>query len=321
MAPFTISPHHPLPYQCGLPQKGQSKMSPELWSGSPGDPYRRTSIVQIRVGLWQLVQRVLNFCTSVTELLRSKMFLFICVGKTMTMTDELKKSGVEEVLERPGGEISDGASEMKVVMESDDDERESSALDSDEEEDDEARRSDEETNEEEEDDEARLSDEETDEEEDEDKEDCETEDEDSGWSDEDEADSEASAESLELWESFLNSGDPYNPLSFCSSIGSRTNTEQNQQTQPPPATRPDESEPNPKPNSKVCFSDQLTVRPLVAWSFASRAARDGSCWMQMARDRERFRRRAESIETLLKPCLTAEHRAGVWERLQRKTSS
>ncbi|XP_016148722.1 protein phosphatase 1 regulatory subunit 15A-like [Sinocyclocheilus grahami] len=309
MAPFTISPHHPLPYPCGLPQKGllmQSKTSPELWSGSPGDPYRRTSIVQIGVGLWQLVHRVLNFCTSVTELLRSEMFLFICVGQTMTMTGELKKSGVEEVLERPGGEISDGASEMKdpemkVVMESDDDERESSAFDSDEEEDDEARLSDEET--------------------DEDDEDRETEDEDSGWSDEDEADSEASAESLELWESFLNSGDPYNPLSFCSSIGSRTNTEQNQQTRPPPATRPDESEPNPKPHSKVCFSDQLTVRPLVAWRFASRAARDGSCWMQMARDRERFRRRAESIETFLKPCLTAEHRAGVWERLQRKTSS
>lgn len=260
---------------------------------------------------------------SVTELLSSKMFFFFCVGKNMTMTGELKKKSGLEALERPGCQISGGASEMKdpeVVMELDDDEPaadewESSVIDSDEEEDDEARLSEWE------------SDEETDEEE-EDEEDCEPEDEDSEWSDEDEddeGDSEASAESLELWESFLNRGDPYNPLSFCSSIGSRTNSKQNQQTPPPPGTRPEECEPNPKPDSKeggkkVCFSDQVTVRPLVAWSFASRAARDGSCWMQMARDRERFRRRAESIETLLKPCLTAEHRAGVWERLQRKTS-
>lgn len=261
---------------------------------------------------------------SVTELLSSKMFFFFCVGKNMTMTGELKKKSGLEALERPGCQISGGASEMKdpeVVMELDDDEPaadewESSVIDSDEEEDDEARLSEWE------------SDEETDEdEEEEDEEDCEPEDEDSEWSDEDEddGDSEASAESLELWESFLNRGDPYNPLSFCSSIGSRTNSKQNQQTPPPPGTRPEECEPNPKPDSKeggkkVCFSDQVTVRPLVAWSFASRAARDGSCWMQMARDRERFRRRAESIETLLKPCLTAELRAGVWERLQRKTS-
>lgn len=300
----------------------QSKMSPEPSPGVNEDlpltHYHRTSIMKIRVHLWQVVRRVVNFCMSVTELLSSKMFFFICVGKNMTMTGELKKSGLE-ALERPGCQISDGASEMKdpeVVMELDDDEsaddeQESSVIDSDEEEDDEARLSEWE------------SDEETDEDE-EDKEGCEPEDEDSEWSDEDEGDSEASAESLELWESFLNSGDPYNPLSFCSSIGSRTNTKQNQQTQPPPATRPEECEPNPdskEGGKKVCFSDQVTVRPLVAWSFASRAARDGSCWMQMARDRERFRRRAESIETLLKPCLTSEHRAGVWERLQRKTSS
>uniref|UniRef100_A0A8C1ZV24 Protein phosphatase 1, regulatory subunit 15A n=1 Tax=Cyprinus carpio TaxID=7962 RepID=A0A8C1ZV24_CYPCA len=324
MAPFIISPHHPVPCNCGLPQKGllmQSKMSPELSSGSPGDHHhhRRTSVMKIR--LWQLVQRVVNFCTSVTELLRSKMFFFICVGKNLIMTGESKKSGVE-VPERPGGEVGDGASEMKdpemkVVIESADEEREASAIDSDEEEDDEASLSEWE------------SDEETDEEEEE-GEDCETEDSDSDWSDEDddddEGDSESSAESLKLWESFLNSGDPYNPLSFCSSISSRTNTKQKQQAVPPPATRPEESETGPQPNSKeggkkVCFSDQVTVRPLVVWGFASRAARDGSCWMQMARDRERFRRRAESFETLLKPCLTAEHRAGVWERLQRTTSS
>lgn len=239
MAPFIISPHHPVPCNCGLPQKGllmQSKMSPELSSGSPGDHHhhRRTSVMKIR--LWQLVQRVVNFCTSVTELLRSKMFFFICVGRNLIMTGESKKSGVE-VPERPGGEVGDGASEMKdpgmkVVMESAGEEREASAIDSDEEEDDEASLSEWE------------SDEETDEEEEE--EDCETEDEDSDWSDEDEddeGDSESSAESLKLWESFLNSGDPYNPLSFCSSIGSRTNTKQ---IKTQPDTRAEECEPKPK---------------------------------------------------------------------------
>jgi len=72
---------------------------------------------------------------------------------------------------------------------------------------------------------------------------------------------------------------------------------------------------------QVCFSDKVTVHPLVAWSFASREARDGSCWLQMARDRERFRRRVENIENVIKPCLTPEHRASVWERLQRNTLS
>lgn len=284
----------------------QSEMSPEPSSGSPGvnedlplTHYHRTSITKITVHLWQVVRRVIDFCTSVSELLRSEMFAFIGAGQNMTMTGELKKRSGLEALERPSR---DG--ETKVVIELDDDEsaddeRESSVIDLDEEEDD--------------DDEARLSEWESDEEtEEEEEDDCEPEDEDTEWSDEDdEGDSEASAESLELWESFLSSGDPYNPLSFCSSIGSRTNSKQNLPPPPPPATRPEECESNPdskEGGKKVCFSDQVTVRPLVAWSFASRAARDGSCWMQMARDRERFRRRAESIETLIKPCLTAEHR-------------
>ncbi|XP_067304895.1 protein phosphatase 1 regulatory subunit 15A [Pseudorasbora parva] len=334
MAPFTICSRHPLPYQCGLPQEPlfmQSKMSPELSSSKPGthedlplNYYQKTSIVKIRLHLWPVIRTIVNCCTSVAKLFCSKMFFFICLGKNMSMTGELKKSGVA-ALERDLGDGKDP--EMKAVMEFDDKDElieEASMIDSDKEEDDEARLSEWE------------SDEETDEEEDEDNEEEEHEpqDEDSEWSDDDdddEGDSEASAESLELWESFLNSSDPYNPLSFCSSTGSRANTKQNQLTlcsqikaQTTPATRPDES--HPKPNSKkegkkVCFSDKVTVRPLVAWSFASRAARDGSCWLQMARDRERFRRRVKNIENVIKPCLTPEHRAGVWERLQRQTLS
>ncbi len=253
MAPFTISPHPPLLYPCGLPPKAllmQSEMSPEPPSGSPGanedlplTHYHRMSITKITVHLWQVVRRVIDFCTSVSELLRSEMFAFIGAGQNMTMTGELKKKSGLEALERPS---SDG--ETKVVIELDDDERESSVIDLDEEEDD--------------DDEARLSEWESDEEtEEEEEDDCEPEEEDTEWSDEDdEGDSEASAESLELWESFLSSGDPYNPLSFCSSIGSRTNSKQNLQPPPPPATRPEECESNPdskeggkKVNMFACF--------------------------------------------------------------------
>lgn len=260
MAPFTISPHRPLPIQCCLPQEAlfmQSKMNPELSSSKPGtredlplNYYHKTSIMKIRLHLWQVIRRVVNCCMSVAELFCFKMFFFICVGKNMAMTGELKKCGVE-ALER---EIRDGKDpEMKVVMELDDEEeliepaveRELSMIDSDEEEDDEARLSEWESDEETDEDEG---------DEDNEEEDCEQQDVDSEWSDDDddEGDSEASAESLELWESFLNSSDPYNPLSFCSSISSRTTTKQNQlpeiKTQPTPATRPEEC--HPKPNSK-----------------------------------------------------------------------
>lgn len=139
--------------------------------------------------------------------------------------------------------MGDEASEIKdpevIIMELDD-ERDSSAIDWDEEDDDEAR----------------LSEQESD-----DEEDRETEEEDSEWSDEDEeGDSEASAESLELWESFLNSGDPYNPLSFCSSTSSRTNTEQCSQIKTQPDTRPEECEPKPKERgAKVHISWKLSA--------------------------------------------------------------
>lgn len=153
-------------------------------------------------------------------------------------------------------------------------------------------------------------------------EETEDDDDDSDWSDDDD-DSEASAESLEIWESFLNNGDPYNPLSFSSSVSSRTNT-QPIKTQPSADTRREESPEKTQSKSsgkKVCFSEHMCVRPLLVWSYASRSARDGSCWLQMARDRERFRRRVQTLEPVLKPCLMPEHRARVWERLHINTAS
>ncbi|TSK82189.1 Protein phosphatase 1 regulatory subunit 15A [Bagarius yarrelli] len=66
-----------------------------------------------------------------------------------------------------------------------------------------------------------------------------------------------------------------------------------------------------KPAKKVRFSKQLTIHTLQTWSAESRAARDGSCWMEMARDRHRFKRRVNQAEEIISTCLTAQHRAKV----------
>nr|XP_055068166.1 protein phosphatase 1 regulatory subunit 15A [Misgurnus anguillicaudatus] len=356
MAPFIFHPHRPLSYQCRLPLPAlykQTKMTSELSLSTPEthqdlplSPYHPTSILlKIRLHLWQIIRRVINCCACVTELFSSNMFFFICVGKNIAMTGELKK-GTAEAQERPGWEFTSGSmglvnfdeemkdTEMKV-MEMDElakpaEMMDLSVIDSDdeEEEEDEARLSEWESDEETDDDDS--NDEEEEEEEggeDNEEQPHDNDDEDSEWSDDEDGDSEGSAESFELWESFFNSSDPYNPLSFSCSTGSKTNTTnknqltaslQIKQTKSTPATKAEEQYPKPSTKEggkKVCFSDKVTVRPLVAWSFASRAARDGSCWMQMARDRERFRRRVKSIESIIEPCLTPEHRAGIWKRL------
>ncbi|XP_012688100.2 protein phosphatase 1 regulatory subunit 15A isoform X2 [Clupea harengus] len=151
--------------------------------------------------------------------------------------------------------------------------------------------------------------------------------EDSDWSDGTDDDSEASAESVELWESFLHSSDPYNPLSF-SSCTSPAKPSYNTHTSPArEERRPEDQEEDRRvdkqhsthevqQNKKVRFSDEVKVRPLVAWAFASRAARDGSYWMQMVRDRDRFHRRVEEAGKVISPCLSHKHRCLVWERLQ-----
>ncbi|XP_051578521.1 protein phosphatase 1 regulatory subunit 15A-like [Myxocyprinus asiaticus] len=374
MAPFILCPPRPLSHQCHLPQAAlykQSKMSPELSSNTQRThedlPLRHSAIgiiysmlLKIRLHLWQVIQRVVKCCMSVKELFSSKMFFLTCVGKNMAMTGDLKMSGVE-AQERPGWELRNESMslvniekeikdpEMKAIMGLDDDEliwpaekQELSVNDSDKEEDDEGPSLSEwlEWESEDEIEEINDNDDEEDEKHPPQDEDCESErdeDVDSEWSDDDDDgdDSEASAESLELWESFLNSSDPYNPLSFSSSTGSRTNftsTTENQLTlcsqikQVKHTTSKAAEEHYQKPSTKegvkkVCFSDEITVHPLVAWSFASRAARDGSCWLQMARDRVRFRRRVENTEKVIKLCLTPEHRACVWKRLQRETLS
>ncbi|XP_062371919.1 protein phosphatase 1 regulatory subunit 15A isoform X2 [Sardina pilchardus] len=156
----------------------------------------------------------------------------------------------------------------------------------------------------------------------------------SDWSDDDD-DSEASAESVELWESFLHSGDPYNPLSFsCTPVSKNSrNTpasaaigeqevEEQEEVEEEQEEREDQqhSTQSTQQKKKVRFSDEVTVRPLVAWAFASKAARNGSCWMEMARDRHRFGRRVEDAGKVISPCLSHDHRRMVWDRRQQQSA-
>ncbi|XP_048852097.1 protein phosphatase 1 regulatory subunit 15A [Brienomyrus brachyistius] len=151
---------------------------------------------------------------------------------------------------------------------------------------------------------------------------------DSSWSDDDDDDDDNNSENAQLWESFFRTDDPYSLLSFSSVVKS-------QATCPPEGCTPkvrgmqvevlsdEEEERRPLQeempttgHKKVRFSEKVEVRPLVAWAFASRVSRDGSCWLQMARDRDRFRRRVEAASDVIGPVLLPQHRAAVWERLQ-----
>ncbi|KAK3546462.1 hypothetical protein QTP70_026313 [Hemibagrus guttatus] len=146
-----------------------------------------------------------------------------------------------------------------------------------------------------------------------------SEEEDSDWSDEE--DSEMSPENRELWEFFLNNSDPYNPFCFSCPTGDKIKPSEVQPTNTPssPTAREVEAhtpEQSTKGSSKkVHFSEQVTIHTLEAWGLASQAARDGSCWMEMARDRDRFKRRVEKAEEIISPCLAAQHRARVLDRL------
>ena len=61
------------------------------------------------------------------------------------------------------------------------------------------------------------------------------------------------------------------------------------------------------PTKQVHFKpdDELVeVHTIIAWEYAYRAARKGP-WEQFARDRGHFRRRIESVSSVLEPCLSA----------------
>ncbi|KAI5107031.1 hypothetical protein C0J45_2669 [Silurus meridionalis] len=152
---------------------------------------------------------------------------------------------------------------------------------------------------------------------DEDEDESEWSEEDSDWSDE--GDDEIPAESIKFWNSFLNKSDPYNPLYICLT-GTKTKASEIQQIDTPsnPSAREDEHDAVPctkKTASKVRFSKEVTVHILEEWPLESQEARAGSCWMEMAIDRQRFKRRVELTEKIISPYLEAQHRAKVFDRL------
>ncbi|XP_062850201.1 protein phosphatase 1 regulatory subunit 15A [Trichomycterus rosablanca] len=347
MAPFTSDRHHPLD-NWWLPQAAlyfPSVKKPELSSNMPRrsescsvNLYRAMSIhpmlLTVSFCLYEALRKVIHRCVSVAELLN--MIFFLCAEETMLMMGKSKKIAMK-AQERPGLETQN--SEMtetgvnncpeKVTMSTTDVfkpdqsemDREVMLLDwleweSDEEQDE----SDNGSNKNDDGMKEQLQQED----------DWETGwngEEDSDWSD-DEQDSEASAESAALWESFFNNSNPYNPLYFSCPSGVKAKVSDGQQNHTPSKLTAGGGE---KPVSgeehrnkcnthegtkKVRFNDEVTVHHLVDWSIASQEARDGSCWMEQARDRERFRRRTEKAGESISPCLTAQHRARVYGRLQ-----
>ncbi|MBH0219594.1 hypothetical protein GH793_15520, partial [Listeria monocytogenes] len=134
-----------------------------------------------------------------------------------------------------------------------------------------------------------------------------------------EGDDEIPVESIKFWNSFLNNSDPYNPLYICLT-GTNTKASEIQQIDTPsnPSAREDEHDAVPctkKTASKVHFSKEVTVHILEEWPLESQEARAGSCWMEMAIDRQRFKRRVELTEKIISPYLEAQHRAKVFDRL------
>ncbi|KAM4572572.1 uncharacterized protein PAE49_007699 [Odontesthes bonariensis] len=81
-----------------------------------------------------------------------------------------------------------------------------------------------------------------------------------------------------------------------------------------PWKRPEQSPPEEKKDSKastmqkkVRFSPQVQVHVMRTWPFARQASRKGH-WEEMARDRDRFRRRVSETEQAIGYCLTQSHR-------------
>ncbi|XP_072242465.1 uncharacterized protein [Leuresthes tenuis] len=81
-----------------------------------------------------------------------------------------------------------------------------------------------------------------------------------------------------------------------------------------PWKRPEQSPPEEKKESKtsttqkkVRFSPQVQVHVMRTWPFARQASRKGH-WEEMARDRDRFRRRVSETEQAIGYCLSQSHR-------------
>lgn len=151
------------------------------------------------------------------------------------------------------------------------------------------------------------------------------------------------SENDELWDSFFQSADPFNPLNFsactttseASNQGMKGGSKLSEEGQPDTpdlchnadptgvdqatATIKHETSGNQrKTTKKVRFCPDVKVHRMIVWDFASRAARKGP-WEQHARDRSRFQRRIANTEAAIGFCLDPKHRLAVWTKYQGET--
>ncbi|XP_041651304.1 protein phosphatase 1 regulatory subunit 15B [Cheilinus undulatus] len=77
--------------------------------------------------------------------------------------------------------------------------------------------------------------------------------------------------------------------------------------QAPPASPQERKDKASTTQKKVQFSPLVHVHVMHTWPFAQQASRKG-CWEEMARDRDRFRRRIQETETAIGHCFTQPHR-------------
>ncbi|RVE71354.1 hypothetical protein OJAV_G00051110 [Oryzias javanicus] len=78
----------------------------------------------------------------------------------------------------------------------------------------------------------------------------------------------------------------------------------------PGRSPPEERRTTDTPSKKVRFSPQVQVHVMRTWPFARQASRKGA-WEEMARDRDRFRRRIADAERSIGYCLSPPHRLKV----------
>ncbi|XP_029993105.1 protein phosphatase 1 regulatory subunit 15A [Sphaeramia orbicularis] len=152
-------------------------------------------------------------------------------------------------------------------------------------------------------------------------------------------------EEEQLWRSLCQKNDPYHPLNFQACLQSptadpssppKTSKTSKKTTKPALTERPvqhhchsdttqvcwrrpgfasQQATPEPKKTSrdqkKVTFSPEVQVHVMRTWPFACRASRKGH-WEELARDRERFRRRIQDTERAIGHCFSPDHRERMW---------
>ncbi|XP_071993655.1 protein phosphatase 1 regulatory subunit 15B [Engystomops pustulosus] len=142
-------------------------------------------------------------------------------------------------------------------------------------------------------------------------------------------------ENLKLWNGFLKSEDPYNPLFFKAPVQTSELKRQNTKILDRVCTNPSSCEmtvathPNNSQllqlremhsvsmeesanarHKKVTFNDKVTV-----YYVCNEEERKGH-WEEFARDRCRFQRRIQETESVIGHCFTPDHRQRVWNRMQ-----